>query len=248
MKLRYYILITIFSLMFFTIALFPAGLAWNLVPKSVSQGLPLKVKEVGGTLWDGYIVGKTNSGPVRGQHVFSWDLSPLSLLMADLSTDLHAEGDDYKLKGTAHYGAFGKGFSDLNGSVDIALVNDLLKQFGAKASGELKIQDVTLEFGSGKTVNEANGEILWAGGPVTYKDGRRSKNIELPAVQGTLTQNEGAVQLSVVERKSKNKLGELSLKGTIGGVVVYNRVMRIAGMGNPEDEDEILIQLQRPIF
>lgn len=248
MKLRYYILLAIFSCLFFIVALFPAGLAWNLVPKSVSQGLPIKIQSVGGTLWDGFAVGSTNRGPVKGQHVFAWDLNPLSLLMADLSTGLKAEGADYKIEGTAHYGLLGKGFSDLNGEVNASLANGMLKQFGAKASGDLLIQGVTLEFGSETTINEAEGVITWGGGPVSYKDGRRPKNIELPAVQGTLTQQDGGVKLAVVERKSKDKLGELTLKGTIGGVTVYNRVMRIAGMGNPENEDEVLIQLQRPIF
>lgn len=248
MKLRYYILLAIFSIFFFVVALFPANLAWNLLPKSVSQGLPLKVQNVGGTLWDGFAVGKMNRGPVRGTHVLTWDLNPLRLLMADVSIDLGAEGGAYKVDGSAHYGAFGKGVSDLNGEVDIALINDVLKQFGAKASGELVIQNMTLEFGSGTTVNEASGQLTWAGGPVSYKQGRNSQNLELPAVQGVLVQQDGGVKLALAERKSKDKLGELTLKGPIGGVLLYNRVMRIAGLGTPDDEDEVLVQLQRPIL
>ncbi len=248
MKLRYYILLGVFSFLFFLIALFPADLAWKMVPKSLTQNLPVRVEQVGGTLWDGFMVGKTFSGPVKGQHVFAWDLNPLWLLMADLSAGLHAEGDDYKVSGTAHIGLLGKGFSDLNGRVQADLVNDMLKQLGAQASGELMLKDVTLEFGSGTEVDAATGLISWGGGPVSYRQGRRSQNIDVPPIKGTLSQKEGGLLLSVVEANSNAALGELTLKGPIGGVVVYKRVMKIAGMGNPEDEDAVLVQLQQPIL
>lgn len=219
-----------------------------MVPQSLTQGLPIKVEQVGGTLWDGFIVGKTFRGPVKGQHVFSWDLNPLWLLTADVSADLRAEGDDYKVSGTAHIGLFGKGFSGLNGQIDVGLVNDMLKELGATATGELKIQDVTLEFGRGTDIDAAEGMLSWGGGPVSYRQGRNSQNLDFPAIKGTLTQQEGGVLLSVVDSKSNNRLAELTLKGPIGGVTVYKRVMKLAGMGNPPDEDEVLVQLQQPIL
>ena len=147
MKLRYYILLAVCSCFFFVVALFPAALAWKLLPTSLTQGLPIKVEQVGGTVWDGFVVGSLNTGPVRGSNVFSWDLNPLWLLLADVSSGLHAEGENFKLTGTAHVGLLGKGFSDLNGKVDTQLVNDLLKQMGAKAEGELVVSNVTLDFG-----------------------------------------------------------------------------------------------------
>ncbi|MCG8312301.1 MAG: type II secretion system protein N [Pseudomonadales bacterium] len=248
MKLRYYILLATFSCFFFVVALFPAALAWKLLPQSLTQALPIKVEQVGGTLWDGFIVGSLSSGPVRGSNVFAWDLNPLWLLMADLSSGLHVEGGSFKLTGSAHVGLFGKGFSDLNGKVDTQLVNDLLKQFGAKAAGELVVRDVTLDFGSGTEVNDATGTLSWAGGPVSYRQGRNSQNLDLPAVKGTLTQQDGGVLLSVVESKTQARLAELTLKGPVGGVVVYKRVMKLAGLSEPEDEDAVLVQIQQPIF
>ncbi|MDX1694432.1 MAG: type II secretion system protein N [Ketobacteraceae bacterium] len=248
MKLRYYILLGVFSFVFFLIALFPAALAWKMVPGSVTQNLPIRVEQVGGTLWDGFMVGKTFQGPVKGQHVFAWDLNPLWLLLADLNAGLRAEGDDYRVSGTAHFGLLGKGVSDLDGRVQAELVNDMLKQLGAKASGELMLKDVTLEFGSGTEVEKAEGLISWGGGPVSYRQGRHSKNLDVPAIKGTLDQKDGGLLLSVVEAENNAALGELTLKGPIGGVVVYKRVMRIAGMGNPADEDAVLVQLQQPIL
>lgn len=248
MKLRYYILLGVFSLLFFLIALFPADLAWKMVPKSVTASLPLRVEQVGGTLWDGYAVAKSFSGPVKGQHVFAWNLNPLWLFLADLNAGLRVEGSDYKASGTAHFGLTGKGVSGLNGQVRADLVNALLNQFGAQASGELLLKDVTLEFGSGTDVSQATGLISWGGGPVSYRDGRRTQNIDVPGIKGTLTQQDGGLLLSVVESTSNAALGELTLKGPIGGVVVYKRVMRVAGLSNPADEDAVLVQLQRPIM
>ncbi|PIE42664.1 MAG: hypothetical protein CSA49_00020 [Gammaproteobacteria bacterium] len=248
MKLRYYVLLAVFSCLFFVVALFPAGLAYDLMPKSVVQGLPVSIQTVGGTVWDGFAVGKVRRGPVKGQHMVAWDMNLLRLLIADVSADLKVEGADFKVEGMAHTGFFGKGFSGLNGQVDASLVNGMLKQFGAQVVGELLIKDMMLEFGDENIIEEASGQLNWEGGPVSYKDGRRTRSVELPPIQGVLAEQDGGMQLAVVEKKSKKRLGQLTLKGSIGGVVVYNRVMTITDMGNPANEDEVLIQLQRPVF
>ena len=65
---------------------------------------------------------------------------------------------------------------------------------------------------------------------------------------GCQLQQDGGVLLSVVESKTQARLAELTLKGPVGGVVVYKRVMKLAGLSEPEDEDAVLVQIQQPIF
>lgn len=253
MKLRYYVLLAVVALVFFVIALFPAKLAWQLMPESMRGALPLQVTQIGGTLWDGHLAGDVRSGLVSGTHAVSWDLRPLSLLWGTLSVDIHGEHAGYKVEGNLHAGLLSdKGVDDLTGEIDAELANAMLSQLGASASGVLFISELSLGFDDaedgGFKITEADGTLDWNGGPITYSDQGYPRTIEMPALSGVLEQREDGLRVGVVEKASNGALGELTLEGPIGGVVVLKRVMKIIGMDNPTDEDAVLVQLQQPLF
>lgn len=249
MKRRYYVLTAIVSVIFFLVVLFPAKVAWNMVPESVRAGFPLQVSQVGGTLWSGYVVGDLPAGVASGTHAISWDLNPLWLLVGTVSVDLHAEHAGYEIEGTGYTGLiFGKGVDDITGEVHSSVANEMLSQLGAGASGVLKLNEISVAATDEMRVTSADGTISWGGGPITYNDQGYSRTIDMPALLGNLSQQGKGLRLGVVEQKSKGALGELNLDGPIGGVVVLKRVMKIVGMGDPADPDAVLVQLQQPLF
>lgn len=249
MKSRSYILIAVIALLFFLLAFIPAKFAWNLLPETTKSDFPLAVEEVGGTVWDGYVVGTFSSGMLPGPTALSWEFKPLRLLLADLAVAVSAEHSAFDIEGTLRSGLFGgKGVQNLNGEVSADLANQFLEQMGAKVSGVLNLRDLTLAFADEMKVADADGQIEWPGGPVSYNDRGMQQNIEVPALLGNVEQQDGGLRMAVTEQKGQGLLGELTLDGPIGGVVVFKRVMRLVGMGNPEDEDAVLVQLQQPLF
>ncbi len=249
MKVRSYIALGIISFVVFVVALFPANIVWKSIESSVSAAIPGKVQVVGGTLWNGFVVLDLRAGPVTGLHVAQWDLHPLNFLLGEVAVDLMAESESLIVSGGAYIGLFGKGVDDLNGNVSATMIEPLLKEFGASAEGALHVENLSVKV-SGDSVSDASGVIRWDGGKVQYRSGRSSQSIDFPGVQGTLTENEGALTLAVIETKGNQSLGEAMLRADgIGGVKVLQRVMSLAGLSSaPGDDDKVLVNLQRPLF
>lgn len=249
MKVRSYIALGILSFLVFIVALFPANIVWKSAEPAISEAIPGKVQTVGGTIWDGFMVLDLRAGPLKGLHVVQWDLHPLNFLLGEVSLDLAAESESFTVSGGGYIGLFGKGIDNVNGDVSARLAESLLKEFGASAEGALHVNDLTVSM-SGDAISDASGTIVWDGGMVSYRSGRNSQRIDFPGIKGTLTENEGALTLAVIETKGSQPLGEAMLRADgIGGVKVLQRVMSLAGISSsPGDDDKVLVNLQRPLF
>lgn len=247
MKIRSIVLVGLLALLVFAIALFPASLAWKSV-SSMASGLPVKVERVGGTIWNGFFVGKLNNPVLRGPVVVSWDLKGLRLLMGEANVGLSLEGQAYRLSGSGHWGLWGKGVADLNGDVQAHMLNQSLRQFDVSAQGVLKIEDLSINL-SGKKITKANGQISWSGGSVTAAGRGASDPIMYPAVTGLVSEVDGNLLLAVTETQSKAPLGELGLlpEKNLGSVKVLQRVLTLAGMDSGGDDDKVLINMQQPL-
>ncbi len=249
MRLTGYIFLGVLSFLVFVFALFPANLAWKAVPEQTRRSLPIKVDQVGGTLWDGFAVFQSPGGPLRGQFAVQWEFHPLALLALQAAMTLKVQTAGFDLGGRFHVGVNGYGVSDLSGKLDAALINGWLRSQGVTASGDLKLDNVELVV-SGGQVDSASGRITWGGGPVKYSQGRNRQNLELPPILGTVSSdNNGGVLLNFVETRNKQPLADLSVnKDTVGGIKVYQRVLKIAGMGGSgKKDDDILFNLQQPL-
>lgn len=247
MRLTKYILLAVFCLFFFAVALFPANLAWKLVPQNAQRSLPVKVEQVGGTLWDGFVLVNNPRGPVRGKLSVAWEFHPLSLLGLNLALTLKVQGEGFDVGGRGHVGLGGYGIQALNGNLAAELVNGALASQGVKASGDLQLRDVSLVV-SGAAVDSAGGELTWDGGPVSYRQGRTNENFNFPAIVGSLKEVEGGIALNVIETKGKQALADLTVTAdAVGGIKVYQRVLKLAGMGSNGPDDKVLLGLQRPL-
>ncbi len=249
MKVRSYIAIGVVSFLMFVVALFPANLVWSTIASSVAGAVPGKVQVVGGTVWNGFVVADLRMGDVKGLHLVKWQAHPLSLLLGEVSLDLKIESEGLIASGGAYIGLLGKGIENLTGKVSASMAEPILKQFDASAEGGLNFDGLTVAM-SGDEISDASGEIRWDGGKVSYRSGRSTQTVDFPAVVGVLTENEGSLNLALVEMKGKKALGEAMLRPDgIGGVKVLQRAMTLAGFSSsPGDDDKVLLNIQRPLF
>lgn len=247
MKIRNLVLVGILSLLLFAIVLFPASLAWKFASGAASA-LPIKVERVGGTLWNGFLVGQLSNPMARGPVVVDWNLNGFRLLLGEASMDLSLEGSAYRLSGSGHWGLWGKGVSDLNGDVQAHLLNQSLRQFDVSAEGVLKIENLSINL-SGKKITKAIGQISWSGGSVKATGRGSPEPIMYPPIKGVVTETDGNLMLSVTETKSNAPLGELGLmpEKNLGSVKVLQRVLTLAGINSGGDDDKVLVNMQQPL-
>lgn len=247
MKLRSLILVGLLSAIVFAIALFPAGLAWKMASGSLA-GLPVTVERVGGTVWNGFMVGRLNNPVLRGPIVVDWRLKGLRILMGEIAVGLRVEGNAYRLEGGGHWGLWGKGLSDVDGDLQAQLLDQSLRQFGFSAGGVLTLRDVSANL-SGQRITKGEGEISWSGGEINAPGSGANGPIIYPPVLGNLEETEGALLISVKETESNLPLGELSLmpEKNLGSVKVLQRVISLAGMGDGGDDDKVMLNMQQPL-
>lgn len=247
MKLRSLFLVGLLSAIVFAVALFPAGLAWKMASGSMS-GLPVSVDRVGGTIWNGFMVGRLNNPVLRGPIVVDWQLKGLHLLMGEAAVGLRVEGNAYRLDGSGHWGLWGKGLSGVNGDLQAHLLDQSLRQFGFSADGVLTLRDVSANL-SGKRITKGEGEISWTGGEINAPGSGTDGPIIYPPVLGTFEEVDGALQLSVKETESNLPLGELSLmpEKNLGSVKVLKRVISLAGMSEGGDDNQVMLNMQQPL-
>lgn len=245
MKIRSLILIGLLAGLSFAVALLPASLIWRFAG---GLPVPIVVERVGGTLWEGYLFGRSTNPVVPGPVVIRWDLKALRLLMGEAALELGLEGGQYRLQGSGYWGLWGKGIQGFTGDLGAAMLEQSLAEFGIKAQGVLKIEDVTVKF-SGKRVSAAEGLISWSGGQVEVNNGGAPQNLDFPGIKGQLEETEGTLLIKVTESRGNQPLGELSLmpEQNLAGVKVLKRVMALAGFGDGGDEDKVLVNLQQPL-
>ena len=247
MKIRNLILVGVLSCIVFAVALFPASILWNMVSGSAS-GLPVQVERVGGTIWNGYAVGRLRTQFVRGPLVLDWNLKGLHLLMGEVSIGLRAEGNEFRVNGSGHWGLWGTGVSHLNGDVQADLLNQSLRQFGLSASGVINVDDISVNL-SGNTITTAEGWIRWSGGQVKAPATGSRTPLDIPPVNGQVREEEGNLYLTVTEAKSNLLLGEAGMlpeKG-LGSLKVLQRVLSLAGMESGGEDDKVLVNMQQPL-
>ncbi|PCJ34086.1 MAG: hypothetical protein COA99_14965 [Moraxellaceae bacterium] len=249
MKVRNYVALGLGSFLMFVIALFPANLVWKGMASTVSPMVPGKVQSVGGTLWDGFVVIDLKFGAINTRYLAKWNTHPLNLLLGEVSIELSMESEGFILSGGGYVGVFGKGIQELTGHVSASLAESLLTEFGVRIDEGLSLENVTVTM-SGDTISEATGSISWKGGSVGYSIAGSSQTVDFPGVLGTLSENEGTLRLALIETKGNQPLGEAMLRSDgIGGVKVLQRVMTIAGISSsPGDDDNVLVNIQRPVF
>lgn len=247
MKIRNLILVGVLCCVIFAISLFPVSLIRGTIA-GMFQGTPLRLEQVGGTIWRGYALTQARSPIFSGPVVITWDLHGLNLLLGEVSLGLELEGNEFQLTGSAYWGLWGKGVKQLNGEAQAALLDQQLRQFGIRTSGLIKWEDLGANL-SGKRFTSAGGNIYWHDGQVQAPAVGTREPLDFPPVNGQLREADGDLYLTVTEGKGNQLLGELGVlpeKG-VGSVRVLQRVLSAAGMQQGNNDEKVLVNMQQPL-
>jgi hypothetical protein len=247
MKIRTYVLVGSLSFGVFAINQLPANLLWRALGAQLSPVLPFAVESVGGSIWNGFVVGRPQ-GAFNERVLAQWDVKPASLLMGRLALGLKLESSGFRVSGTGYAGLAAKGVYDLSAKANAAMLDPILQGMGVSASGELILKDVSVGLGKDMQVTDASGSLLWRGGTITAGFSGSPEQYSVPPISGIVSQKQNGAFIDVKQVDGAKPLGEVGLTGDgILNVTVLQRVMTLAGM-EAGDENKVLIKTQQPVF
>lgn len=247
MKIRTYVLAGSLGFGLFAINQLPANLLWRTLGAQIASVIPFNVEAVGGTLWNGFVVGRPQ-GAFTERIVARWDLKPGALLLGRIAVGLGLESAGFKLDGVGYAGLSGKGLYDVSAVADASMLNPFVQGMGVSAAGRLNLDEIALSLNGDMQVTEASGSLAWNGGKVSTSFGGGGEQYSIPAVSGVVSQRMNGAFVDLKQVEGSKPLGEVGVTGDgILSVTVLQRVMTLAGMA-AGDENKVLIKTQQPLF
>lgn len=247
-----YVLVFTLSFLVFLIAGLPASFVWgflkdkNVLPKGT------EVTSVSGTVWNGEA--KLNVRPMQiGKAALKWNMKPLKLFMAKLAVQVDAKADAGKLEGEWHWGVTSVGVSELAGNVSPQFVNQLAKEYRAKLDNGLSLHITELSMSHDlKQIHDANGNLSWAGGNISYVFSGRRGQANFPPLKGRLSKEGEEPRFVVTGPKQKQALiAKLDAEGW-GKLEVLKHMADLSGQSwpgaNKAKSDEVVFEVQQKFF
>ena len=203
MKITHYILIAVFSYLFFALAKTPAATAFNLLEKNMD--LPAKIYGIQGSIWNGRA--DTVTIPSQPQiNNLKWSINPVSFLLARLSADIQANIKNQKVFGHISLTAGGNiEAKDIHAQLKAEDVQQLIMMPLGELAGEFKLSIESLEW-TGQGLPKTTGQIIWSNAKLTLAE---TVNLGQVNVNILPMQNDG---LNIL---IKNRNGMLNIDGNI---------------------------------
>ena len=196
-----------------------------------------------GTLWRGQGELIAAAAPVG---VLNWSFRPADLLRGVAGIDWRLVAADYDLTGTADQSTATVAVS-VSGVVTSAAINSTLAPYLIGIAGDVTVDDVTVEVGSPPVAPfdfaEADGQLHWQGGVVTYDLAGERQRVTLPPLRATLELRDGRPSATVTETDSTTPLIVAQLLAN--GYVKVGMTRRFTVLvGNPwpgSDPDHVVV-------
>ncbi len=203
MKTRYYILIVIFSYLFFALAKTPAATIIDLVKKNTN--FPAKIYGIQGSIWNG----QADTLTIPSQpHInnLKWSLNPLSFLLARLSADIEADIKKQKVSGSISISASGNISADnIHAKLKAEDVQQLIMMPLGELAGQFNLSINSLEW-TGEGLPKTTGQIIWDNAKLTL-----AETVDLGQVKvNILPMIDNGLNIII-----KNKRGMLNIDGNI---------------------------------
>ena len=194
-RLATYAVVFLAGFMAFLVAFAPAATIWQFARADVQKRLPnLQVLSVDGTIWSGSAnIRYWNFPPTDVR----WSIAPLSLLHARLDLKTVASGDYIHLETNARI-ARDRIDALTDGYVESPWINPVSTNYGLKYSGRLTVDSLAL-VSDFRWFSKAAGKLHWNGGQVVYQTARGPQGIQLPAMDGTLHEDGGNLNLDITQ-------------------------------------------------
>lgn len=167
------------------------------------------LKNVSGNIWQGQA--DWQQGPLQGSVI--WKTRPLDLIFLRVGAHVEISSAQTHLDGVVGYG-LGKKITihDMKGQIS----QDTLKSIvnWQWPSNSIQVSDIAVKFNPDSGFSRVKGVIQWAGGPLLYEFGQRQERMDIPALQGKLSDDQGKLLLALTDQQGQ-KMANLSLENNL---------------------------------
>lgn len=167
------------------------------------------LRNVSGNVWQGQA--DWQQGELRGS--LSWKTRPLDLILFRIGAQIDMTSANTHLDGVVSYG-LGKKIiiKDIQGQIS----QDTLKTIvnWQWPSNSIQVSNIELKFHPDTGFSHVNGEINWAGGPLLYEFAQRQERMNIPMLQGKLSDDQGKLLIALTDQQNQ-KMVNLSLESNL---------------------------------
>ena len=215
-KKRYYILTAVFSYLFFLLSGVPASKIVSLADQN--KLIPAKLYGVQGSLWNGSAekIIIPNQLPIDN---LKWSLSPASLLMAKLSSEINGNIKNQNFIGNVSVNAFGTvEASDIRARVDSSTMQELIQMPFGELGGvfNLNVESIILD---GSPLPKTSASLKWKSAKLTLAETVDLGHINISIKPGdenqliaTIANTQGQLSINGTASVDNNKLYALDLR------------------------------------
>lgn len=194
------------------LALAPAGLIRLVLPDDTRGEFRFVNEE--GTIWNGeiWVLLKTQTiGKLQ------WRFNPESIVRGKLGIESTLTGSSVDLRATIERG-FNVYDVRASGHLSTALLNLVLVNYEIDLEGQFVFQDVNIQWADPFQISEVDGKIASTSGEITLKLWELPTRLEIPPLQGTLSQVGEESWLQVYPIDSTTEIMRIRLESATGWV------------------------------
>lgn len=245
---RWYMLLGFLVFIFTLIATTPLHFVWQYAEPH-ARALPVKVKWVSGTLWQGQL---QLQAPQVGLLEIDWQLEPLALLMAQADVLLDVSGEGISLQTHAQVSLDQQlSLSETQGELSSALLQPMLRKGRANLSGDFEISGLNAQVDlSSRQIHQAEGRIVFTGGDVGFPVDGKPIQSTLPLLVGDLKREQEKTVLDINTDEGL-PIGQAFLQNDgWGGVAIRRRFLDILGQKWPAQatEETVIFEVSQKIL
>lgn len=245
---RWYWMLGILVFVIALVALVPLQFVWRYA-EPYTQGLPVTIGQASGTIWQGNVRVKA---PYLGNLDVDWQLSPASLLLAQLNVHFDVRGDEVSLSGTARANADQHVWlSDVQGMVSTKHLEPVLRPNRVSLAGDIELNNVAAHLTLiDKQILDASGRILFSGGDIGFPVDGEPIQATLPLLVGDIRQDNEKALIDINTREGE-ELGQAFLQQDgWGGVAIRRRFLDILGQTWPAEAtvDTVIFEVSHKIL
>ena len=226
----------------------PLNLVWEQV-KPHAKGLPVTVKNMNGTLWQGQT---TVFSPQVGNVQASWTISPMSLLAANVELDLNLAAQGVSVESQVTVGQEIVSLSNTKATLDSAILRPMLAASRTSLGGEFELNNFTAAYNyKNPEVIEANGRVLFSGGDVAFPIDGKVISSRLPMIIGDINKQDKKLVLSLnTEDQASLGQGYFEPHGGWAGIAIKRRFLDVLGQQWPgkADEDDVIFEVSEKVL
>lgn len=247
---RWYLLLGLITFIITMALTTPLHFVWRYIEPQL-QGLPIKVSQVSGSIWQGRMQMRITPLPVLGEINGRWQLDFWPLFLGKAQLELTLEGQDIQLLLPMTLSGEQLTIKRADGFLEISSLNPLLKQNNGSAEGEVELQQLSSEINwREQQVKTLSGRLSYSGGDISLLVDGKPVRAEMPALIGWLSMQEERAIIDVLTTEDEELLqGYLQPDGW-AGISLKRRFLDVIGQEWPAkaEADTVIFEVSQKVM